>query len=237
MVGFIAGLIGAISSGGGLLTIPFLIFLGYSPLSVIGTTRVGSFAGGLASAVKYAQYKKINWSIFKKLAPLSVLAGVVGPFLLHKIHPSKILLIIGCALILLAFWMLISKGYGAKSSKKHKNHKFLGGLLVLPVMFYAVMFGAGGGALVINILILFFGLSLLEATATGISIWLIGTGISSIFYFISGDVLVVIAILLAISSALGGYIGAKFVVKNHGKILTKILAIIILTAGIKLLFF
>jgi uncharacterized membrane protein YfcA len=90
--------------------------------------------------------------------------------------------------------------------------------------------------MVINILVIFFGLSMVEATATGITVWLIGTGISSAVYLISGDVLIKIAIVLAIASALGGYVGAKFVVKNHGKILTKILAIIILIAGLKILF-
>ncbi len=236
-MGFLAGIVGSISSGGGLLTIPFLVFLGYNPISVIGTTRIGSFAGGFASAFKYSQKNKIKWPLVKKLAPLSVIAGIIGPILLHRIHASKILLIIGSALILLAIWMLINKNYGVKSRLKHKNNKLLGGLLVLPIMLFAVMFGAGGGAMVINILVIFFGLHLLEATATGISIWLIGTGISSIVYLINGDVLILVAILLAVSSAFGGYIGANYALKNHGQILTKILAIIILFAGIKLLFF
>lgn len=231
-----AGMIGAVSSGGGLLTIPLLLFLGYNPLLTVGTTRIGSFAGGIASTIKYGQYNKINWSIVKKLAPLSVMAGVIGPFLLHKIHPDKILIIIGTTLVLLALWMLIKRGYGVRTNTKHKNHKLLGGLLVFPIMTYAVMFGAGGGALVINILVIFFGLNIIEATATGISVWLIGTGISSVFYLIQGDVLILIAILLAISSALGGYIGAKYVVNNHTKLLTKILAVIILLAGLKILF-
>lgn len=187
LIGLVAGVVGSISSGGGIITIPYLLFFGYTPVEVIGTTRIASLCGGIASVYRYHKGGRINWRLVKKLALPSALAGVAGPFILPMLNPDLIVAIIGFTLLALAAWMLLFKNYCVKDNKRHKKHKVMGLAMVTIAMLYAVMFGAGGGAIVINLMVLFFGMKLNRAAATGMTIWLFGTFVGSVFYLFRGD--------------------------------------------------
>lgn len=46
LIGLASGMVGAISTGGGLIYVPALIILGISPVSAIATTRLSALSGG-----------------------------------------------------------------------------------------------------------------------------------------------------------------------------------------------
>ena len=237
IIGLAAGIVGAISSGGGLLSIPVFLFMGVAPVTTIATTRIGSGSGGIASVYRYHKDNLVRWRYFPYLAPLSCIAGILGPRLLIRIDQQIIVRIIGGALILLFILLYFTKEYGILVKRRHRKHKIVGLILVFFAMMYATMFGAGGGALVINIIMYFFGLSVTEAIATGMSVWLAGTIVASFTYALSGVVNYSLAIPLMIGSVAGGYLGAHWAIQKDSKAIKKILAIIIGLSGIKILFF
>ena len=234
-IGVAAGILGSISSGGGIITIPYLLFLGYPPVSVIGTTRIGSLFGGIASLYTYNKAGNIRWKTVVKLAIPSAIAGIIGPILLPKINPDIIISVIGLTLLVLAIWMLIFKNYGVKEKKRDKNHKIIGLVAIFFAMLYAVMFGAGGGAIVINLMVVFFGMKLNKASATGMAVWLVGTFVATVVYVINGHFNAQLAAVLAIGSLIGGVVGARYVVTKDPKWLKNALGIIILISGVKIL--
>lgn len=237
-IGIAAGAVGALSSGGGLLSIPLLMFMGVTPVHAIATTRVGSFFGGLSSVFTYSKKNQIQWNyVIPYLAAISAFAGLIGPHLLVEINQELVKQLVGCALVIMSAWLLTSGKYGIESLQRERAHKIIGAIFVFPAMLYAVMFGAGGGAIVINILLLFFGLKIARATATGMAIWIVGTGVASIAYIISGLVVASIAIPLVIGSLIGGYIGAYYVNRSNRHKLKILLGIIVGISGLKILFF
>lgn len=238
LIGLAAGAVGAVSSGGGLLSIPLLMFMGISPIHAIATTRWGSFFGASSSLYYYSKYKRVNWNyVFPYLALFSVIAGLAGPRVLSKIDESTVATLIGLVLIALSIFLLVTNKHGLATFNRRKRYKVLGGLLVLPAMFYAVMFGAGGGALVIIIMILFFGLNIKHATATGMSVWILGTGVAALTYLITGLVDYGVAIPLVAGSLIGGYLGASYIEKIDRSYVKIILGVIVGLSGLKILFF
>lgn len=238
IIGLAAGAVGAVSSGGGLLSIPLLMFMGISPIHAIATTRWGSFFGAASSLYYYSKRNRISWKyVFPYLAFFSILAGLSGPRILPKIDEAIVATLIGIVLIFLSAFLLATNKHGLATFNRRKRYKVLGGLLVLPAMFYAVMFGAGGGALVIIIMILFFGLNIKNATATGMSIWIIGTGVAALTYLITGLVDYGVAVPLVFGSLIGGYIGASYIEKIDRSYVKIILGIIVGLSGVKILFF
>ncbi|MFT7004572.1 MAG: putative membrane protein YfcA, partial [Sulfurimonas sp.] len=63
LTGFIAGYIDSIAGGGGMITIPMLLFSGIPPIFVLGTNKLQSVVGALMATIKYAMNKKISWKI------------------------------------------------------------------------------------------------------------------------------------------------------------------------------
>jgi uncharacterized protein len=237
IIGLLAGIVGAISSGGGLLSIPCFIFMGVPPITAIATTRLGSAAGGFSSIYRYHRDNLIHWRYLPLLAPISCLAGIIGPRLLIQINQETVKNIVGVALLLLFVLLFYTKEFGLITKVRHRAHKAIGSVLVFFAMIYATMFGAGGGAIVINIVMFFFGMKVNESTATGMSVWLVGTTVAAIAYSMSGAVDFSLAIPLMLGSVVGGYIGAHVAVIKGNAWAKKILAIMVLLSGIKILFF
>jgi len=236
VVGLFAGMLGSVSSGGGIITIPYLLLFGYSPIDVIGTTRVGSLAGGLATVYRFSRKNRIDWRRVRLLAVPSLLAGHIGPFLLPYIDAHVIILIIGLTLLIMGIWMLLARRFGLKKNHTHRSEKRVGYGLIFVAMLYAAMFGAGGGVMVINLLVVFFGMKLSKAASSGITIWIFGTAAASFVYLMNGHFLPEITVSLALGSLIGGIVGANYVSKKNSNWLRVVLGLVVVASGIKLLF-
>lgn len=236
LVGILGGIVGSVSSGGGIITIPFLLFLGYQPVEVVGTTRIASFFGGLTSVFKYGLKGLVVKKYLWLFAP-SIAAGIVGPFLLPKLDSDLIVYTIGIAMLALAAVTLLSGTFGINHVKTKKQSKEIGAVLIFFAMLFAVMFGAGGGAMVIAIMVLCFGMKIKQAAPTGMLIWLSGTAVASGIYFANGSFVGSLLPYLVAGSLIGGYFGASYFAKKDGYVIKLIFGSIVLLAGIKTLLF
>jgi uncharacterized protein len=237
ILGLIAGAVGAVSSGGGIVSIPFLLFLGYPPIAVVGTTRSGSFFGALGSLYNYQKHGLIHWRYALRLLPVSLMAGLLGPAILIRIDQQLVQTIIGLALIVLGVFLLLTKTYGILPQSRLRRHRVVGAILSFFGMLYAAMFGAGGGAIIINIMIACFGLAVAQATATGMAVWIVGTGVAAVTYAFAGHFLFHMALALVAGSIIGGYFGAHMTVRMQTVWLKRCLGLLVLGSGIKIIFF
>ena len=97
--------------------------------------------------------------------------------------------------------------------------------------------GVGGGLVMIPLLMMFLGLSQLEAQGTAIVAMLPPIGIlAAINYFKSGYVKWEYAVIIALTFVVGGYFGSKISLNLNPEIVKKIFGIVMLFAAIKLIF-
>jgi hypothetical protein len=97
--------------------------------------------------------------------------------------------------------------------------------------------GVGGGLLMIPLLMMFLGLSQLEAQGTAIFAMLPPIGIlAAINYFKSGYVRWEYAVIIALTFVVGGYFGSKISLNLNPEIVKKIFGVVMLFAAIKLIF-
>lgn len=237
LIGLAGGMVGAISTGGGLVTIPGVIFLGLSPIQAIATTRLSAVSGGLSSLYEYSKSKAIVWQYMLYFVIISLVAGVIGPKLLLQMNEELIAKIIGVLLLATLPMLMLKHDFGIINEVKQRNHKILGLLALFIVMIYGTMFGAGGGILLIYALIYFFGLNVTEANATGTVMWIVGMTIALITYVASGVVVFSVGIPLLLGAIIGGYLGARLALKNGLVWVKGVLAVVIVISSIKLIFF
>ena len=97
--------------------------------------------------------------------------------------------------------------------------------------------GVGGGILMIPLLIIFLGLSQLEAQGTALVAMLPPIGIlAAINYFKSGYVKWEYAVVIALTFVVGGYFGSKLSLSLNPEIVKKVFGVVMLFAAIKLIF-
>ena len=78
-IGLASATIGAIAAGGGLISIPGMIFLGLSPASAIATTRLNVLGGGLLAVYRYRKAGAVLWKHTIYFLIIAIIAGVAGP--------------------------------------------------------------------------------------------------------------------------------------------------------------
>src|SRR3990167_5597120 len=111
LIGLVAGMVGAISTGGGLISVPAVIFLGLSPVSAIATTRLSAISGGLTSLFKYHKGKVIVWKYMLYCMVISLVAGVIGPKLLLEINEDILEKTIGVLMLTMLPLLLFKKNF------------------------------------------------------------------------------------------------------------------------------
>lgn len=98
-------------------------------------------------------------------------------------------------------------------------------------------FGGGGGMIVVPLLTFLLKMKAKVAHATAIAVILPVSAISATVYFVKGSFDFPTGIPAGAGVILGGIAGALILGKLSSKFITKIFAVIMLAAGIKLLFF
>lgn len=98
-------------------------------------------------------------------------------------------------------------------------------------------FGGGGGMIVVPLLTFLLKMKTKSAHATAIAIILPVSVISAIVYFIKGSFDFSTGLPSGAGVVLGGIAGAWLLGKLSSKWITRIFAVIMLAAGVKLLFF
>lgn len=237
IIGVLASFIGAIVGSGGLISIPFLMFLGLPPQIAIATNKFGAVGLSIGSITKFKKEKKIIWKYILPFSILAIIGGIIGAKLLINIDEDYLSKIVGLILLILLPFIFLKKDLGIKNKKPSKQMKIIGSIIYFLLMIFGGFFGGGAGALIITTLIYFFGFKIIEANATDMVPWFILSLISLIIFMIYGIVNYFLGISLFIGMLVGGYLGAHIAVKKGDKWVKSLFVILVIISSIKIFFF
>jgi hypothetical protein len=237
LIGFGSSFIGAISGGGGLISIPFLVFLGLPPQIAIATNKMGSIGLSIGSLARFWKSKHIKWKYVPVLTALGLAGGILGSYLLISLNEKILGTIMGIIILAILGIMLTKRTFGEVHKERPVLLKILGCIVYFFVMIYGGFFGGGGGILIFYTLIFFLGFTLLEANATDIIPWLSMSIVSFIIFAIHGLIDYRLGITLMIGMILGGYAGAHTAIKKGNRWVKMVFIFIVIASAVKLIFF
>lgn len=122
---------------------------------------------------------------------------------------------------------------GEKLTTKMIIFSIIGGVFV---GFLNGFFGGGGGMIVVPLLIFLLGLEDKKAHATALLIILPISVCSAVVYLINNNIDIMKIVYVGIGFIVGGIIGALLLKKINNKVLRVIFSIIMVVAGVKMLF-
>lgn len=208
---FIAAFIDAVAGGGGLITVPAYLASGLPAHIALGTNKVSSSIGTIASSWKFATSGKVNWTMVKKLISFSFLGALMGVKTVVLID-SKYLYPIAIVLLLLVLvYTLVNKKMGEENQFRglDKINTRNGRIMALIMGFYDGFFGPGTGSFLIFALIRIFKLDFTNASGNAKFLNLT-SNIASMFLFIYlGKVNFFYSVPIGIIMIFGATLGAK----------------------------
>ncbi|WP_348824750.1 sulfite exporter TauE/SafE family protein [Flavobacterium aestuarii] len=218
LAAFFAGFIDAIVGGGGLIQTPVgLILLPDLAVStVIGTLKIPAFSGTSFAAYQYLKKVTLDKKILIIMMLLAFPAAFLGSAVLTYVSNDFMKPLLLAVLSLLAIYTYAKKNFGQHQvrniSAKTQILNAIG--ISFIVGFYDGFIGPGTGSFLVVAFIAIMGFDFLHASANAKMVNL-ATNFGSICLFVlKGKIIWAIALPMAASNAIGGWIGAKLAISK-----------------------
>ncbi|MGO9343050.1 MAG: sulfite exporter TauE/SafE family protein [Acidimicrobiales bacterium] len=236
MAGLGAGLVNGVAGGGTLVSFPVLLAVGVPALRANVTSTVGIFPGYLGGVAGFRRELADQRDRMRTLAPVAVAGGIGGAVLL-LLTPSSAFSRAAPYLILLACGLFASQPLLSRrlerAGGRSRQAVAQGGVLLACA--YGSYFGAGLGVLLLAVLGIAMPDKLARMSGLRSVISLLVNTIAAAVFVIAAHVVWTYAGILALTSLVGGYAGARFAVKVPAGPLRILIILIGLAAAAKLL--
>ena len=233
---FCASFMDAIGGGGGIISLPTYLLAGLPMHFALGTNKLSSCIGTVASTVRYVKNGYVDWM----LGIPSIALALVGAHLGTKLHLAvdeqylKIVLLF----VLPVIAVILLRKKDLPESRKPMNEwlrRWITWTASLIFGAYDGFYGPGTGTF---LLLTFCYLGKIDVrTASGnVKLVNLSSNIGALATSLAaGKVLIPLGLVSAIFSTVGQYLGAGLALKNGSKIVRPVILLVIVLLAIKVL--
>ena len=246
VIGFVVGtLIGLTGLGGGVLLLPILIFgLRVPAIVAVGSDALFNFLTKIPSSVVHLSKGTVRRKVVVALAAGSVPGSILGVrFLQHlrMLHGAGvndfIKAAVGILLILVSALLLLQRRIEEQVANRRPTAKSFAGMAVIGLTagFLVGMTSVGSGSIIMMLLLLFYSYPPKVMVGTDIAHAVVLTGVTSLLHWRLGNVDASLVGWLLIGSIPGGLIGSYLSTRVPVLWLRRILCVVLMTTGARML--
>lgn len=236
---FCAGIIDAVSGGGGLLTLPTFLLAGFPTHFIAGTNQCSCLLGSITAAFRYMKEGKIYWFT----ALISAVTAIPGSILgarFNLIMPERYLQMVMVVLLpVVAVVLMVHRQFGTENrvNTLSKMQQVTAAVLIGFLLGgYTGFYGAGGGTFILLSFALLNRLDLVTASGNTKVCSTFATITASLTYALSGAVVWPAAIAATVFNIAGNYIGAGLALRNGKKIIQPMFLLILVLLFARLIY-
>ena len=213
--GFCAAFIEAVVGGGGLISLPALLFIGLPPHLALGTNKAAAVMGALASFVTFVRSGRVNGWLIRRLFPLSLVGSALGVLAVRQISPEILRPLVVCMLIVVLVYSLVKKDWGRENHYHGMTRRLLvlSGVVAFSFGFYDGFFGPGTGAFLLFAFLL-LGFDFLGAAANARALNFASNIAGVTVFGLFGLIDFSYALPMGLSMIVGAWCGARMALKK-----------------------
>lgn len=233
--GLAAGFIDAIAGGGGLLTIPALLWAGLPVQTALGTNKMQACCGTAIAVRNYTRAGLIHWREVRAGVLCTLVFAALGAWAVTLVDAGFLKRIVPWLLIAIAVYTALSPRMGQVKSEARLSpvpFALIGGAVL---GFYDGFFGPGTGSFWTLACVLLLGLDLRHATAYTKVMNLTSNLASLAVFLLAGCVRFEIAGIMIIGQLAGAHLGSHMVIRNGPSIIRPVLLVTVLALAGKLI--
>jgi uncharacterized protein len=236
IIGLVAGSLGASVGGGGFLSIPLFIIIGFTPQASIALNKVGDIGTFFSATSKYWKSEKIDWELAGIITVIYIVGSFIGTQIMVSLNTNILenLILIS---IILAFPLLFTKKMGLVTSKVSKAKKIIGFVILFLLSIMGAIVGAGGAVLSTLVMMVFFGYKIVRGHATTTPSKFFSALIPSVIYYFHGFVEIVPGLIIFAGMLIGGFFGARTAIIKGNRWVKTLYTMVTVALVIKMLFF
>ncbi|WP_372883062.1 TSUP family transporter [Psychromonas sp.] len=231
----LAGFIDAIAGGGGLLTIPALMWAGLPPTAALATNKLQACGGSFFASYYFIRKGMVKISQMKLAICCAFLGAAAGTIAVQLIDTTILERLLPLLILAIGAYFLFSK----KISEDDRQQLLTPGLFALTaaltVGLYDGFFGPGTGSFFALAFVSLSGYGLSKATAHA-KVLNFSTNIASLIFFaLGGKVIWMLGAIMLVGQAIGATLGSKLLINKGSKLIKPLVVTMSVLMSIKLL--
>ncbi|WP_339061165.1 sulfite exporter TauE/SafE family protein [Tepidibacillus marianensis] len=260
LIGIIAGTFGGlVGLGGGVIVVPSLLFISsmgwisqtLAPNNAVGISLMVIIFTGISATIYNSRQKRVDFKsglfFFVAGGPMAMIGGMVNKY----VHMKLFYLLFGLVMLLITYLLArkekmkpkkvswqVKREYTDPQGNKYEYgyNRWIAFAITGFAGFIAGLFGIGGGAILVPMMVILFHFPPHVATATSLFIILLSASSGSISHIIIGNIIYHYAIVIGIGAYLGGNLGSYLSSKMSSKGLIIALRLVIVFVAIQLIY-
>ncbi len=231
----LAGFIDAIAGGGGLLTIPALMWAGLTPTAALATNKLQACGGSFFASLYFVRKGLVKLADLKLPLACAFIGSAFGTLAVQQIDTSILEVLLPFLILGIGAYFLFSPKVTDDDRHRVLTPTAFSFTAALGVGFYDGFFGPGTGSFFALAFVMLAGFGLAKATAHA-KLLNFSTNISSLIFFaLGGKVVWLLGLLMLVGQALGATLGSRMVVTKGSKIIKPLVVTMSLLMSLKLL--
>ena len=166
IAGFLAAFIDSMVGGGGVISLPAMLWVGFDPRTALATNKGAAFLAVCLSSYTFLKSGKTDPALLKRLVPVGFASGVLGALLMSCMPPDFLRPFVVVMLAVVACYTLFRKDFGTHNVYEGLSNRVLLRGVIIAFVFgvYDGFFGPGTGSFLIFSL-LWLGFDFISAAA------------------------------------------------------------------------
>ena len=236
LTGLAAGFVDSIAGGGGLLTMPVLLWIGLPPAMALGTNKLQGTIGTLTSSFNF--YKNGHIPVRSALSSVitAFIGSALGTYAVRQFESEALSTILPLLLLVFAIYFFFSPRITDEDARQRLGKHAFAFSAGLGVGFYDGFFGPGAGAFYVIAYVTLLGYGIIKATAHT-KLLNFSSNISALIFFqLAGLVSWPIGLAMGLGQVVGSYTGSHLTMKHGVQLVKPMLIIVSILMSLKLLY-
>ncbi|MDP2700402.1 TSUP family transporter [Thalassospira sp.] len=235
-VAMLAGFVDTIAGGGGLITIPALLWAGITPQQALATNKLQGSFGSFSASMSFIKRGLVQPRDMILAIILTFAGSTLGTLLVRMIDASILMTILPGLLILIALYFLLSPKVGDMDAHQVIGKTMFAFTAGFGIGFYDGFFGPGTGSFFGIAFVALLGFNLTKATAHTKVLNFTSNIASLAMFIVGGDVVWMLGLVMAGGQIVGAIIGSHMVVRIGARMIRPLLVVVSVAISIKLIF-
>jgi hypothetical protein len=236
VTGLMAGLVDSIAGGGGLITLPVLLGVGFSPQFALGTNKLQSTFGSGSAMAHFAGAKTVAPGESIAGAVLTAIGAGLGACAVQKLDPGFLRAFIPYLLLTIAIYTILTPRLGRSDIHPRLPVRLFYPLFGIVLGFYDGFFGPGTGSFWVVALMLGLGYNMTRATGYTKVMNFSSNIVALLIFIVGGHVSYAAGFTMGAGQALGARIGSRLVIRRGTGFIRPVFITMVLALTAKLLY-
>jgi len=234
--GIAAGWIDSIAGGGGLITLPLLLWIGLPAQLALGTNKFQSSFGSFTAAAHYTREGVVPPRDALPGIAFTLAGAALGSVAVQMISGAVVNSLIPFLLLAISLYLLFTPSLGQTAATPKFSRLGFYALFGLLLGFYDGFFGPGVGSFWALAFVLGLGFDLRTATGYTKVMNFTSNAVSFVLFLAGGRVLFGAGLAMAAGEVIGAGIGSRMVVRRGARFIRPVFVTMVILTTLKLLY-